>query len=132
MLLTFNILTLEQETNCDPTLMIEYLKHWFTNRNTLPKNKYDRQPKYKSLVGYSFLLNPVDFFKDTKTDIIFRSQYLRLAGRRDLSLYRRYKDLTLDLSFYSDLDRDTIVHNPLLKVQNNKLHFKYEEISNGH
>lgn len=78
--------------------------------------------------GSSFLLEP-DYIliQDTTTDPDFKVQYLKLAGRRDLHLYKTYKSITLPLSYYSDIDLKLLNYNPLLKLKNNNLHFKYEE-----
>jgi hypothetical protein len=41
-------------------------------------------------------------------------------------LYKLYKVTHLDLSYFKDLDLDTLAHNPLLKITQNKIYFKYE------
>ncbi len=79
-----------------------------------------------SLVGHSYLLNPKEFFEDKSTDIIFRVQYLKLAGMRDYGLYKQYKYTGLQTSFFPDLAYDNIKHNPLLIIKPTEILFKYE------
>lgn len=79
-----------------------------------------------SLVGHSYLLNPKEFFEDKSTDIIFRVQYLKLAGMRDYGLYKQYKYIGLQTSFFPDLAYDNIKHNPLLIIKPTEILFKYE------
>ena len=78
------------------------------------------------LVGHSYLLNPKEFFEDKTTDIIFRVQYLKLAGMRDYGLYKQYKYIGLQTSFFPDLAYDNIKHNPLLIIKPTEILFKYE------
>lgn len=123
-MLFFNVLALEAQTQCDPQQMLEKLYLHYTKK-LIPKSKFSAKP-LPNLVGYSFLVNPQDFFNDKTTDIIYRSQYIQLAGRRDYSLYKYYKHSYLDLTFFQDLDTTIISHNPLLTIDNNKINFKYE------
>jgi hypothetical protein len=123
MALFFNLELLETESGCDPKLMLSMLERHFTKK-LIPKNHYELN-NFKNLVGHSFLLNAKPLFSDT-SDIAYKAQYIRLAGRRDYSLYKLYKVIYLDLSYFKDIDLDTIKHNPLLLIQQNKIHFKYE------
>jgi len=79
------------------------------------------------LNGLSFLKNAKDFFLDKNVDILYRAQYIDLAGRRS---YQQYKDLNytyLDLTYYPDININAITYNTLLIIKNNKIYFKYEE-----
>jgi len=79
------------------------------------------------LYGNSYLINPEQLFFDRSVDVLFKAQYIQLAGRRS---YQHYKDLGykyLDLSYYPDLNLQAIKYNPLLITENNKIYFKYEE-----
>ena len=131
MILFFNILILEQETQCNPDYMLQALKfHW--QKRTIAKSKYDvYKPIKKSLAGSSFLLNPEDFFKDKTTDIRYLTQYLRLSARRDYALYKSHKIKYLDLTYFSDLNLSAVESNPLLEIKNKQIKFKYEELTNG-
>lgn len=126
MALFFDIYKLEEQSCNDPKLFIPMLYyHW---NKAAPLTKYNRSLRSKvSLTGNSFLLNPSDFFNDRTTDDLFRVQYLKLAGRRDLSLYKMYNYKGLQTSFFPDLIYDSIKHNPLLEIKHNEILFKYEE-----
>jgi len=92
--------------------------------NMLYKHYKRNDPK---LNGLGFLKNAQDFFLDKNVDILYRAQYVDLAGRRS---YQQYKDLKythLDLTYYPDLNINAITYNPLLTIKNNKIYFKYEE-----
>jgi hypothetical protein len=126
MVLLFNLNILEQKTQCDPEKLVKVLE-LFYNKKTIPKNSSSMRP-INNLHGHSFLLNPALLFQDKYTDIQYKSQYIRLAGRRDYSQYKYYNTKYLDLSYYADLNLAVLKHNPLLTINENKLHFKYEEI----
>ncbi len=80
-----------------------------------------------SLTGNSYLLNPSDFFNDRSTDDLFRVQYIKLAGRRDLTLFKLHNYRRLQTSYYPDLIYDSIKHNPLLEITKSEIIFTYEE-----
>lgn len=122
----FNLETLERETQCDPVQMVELLRlHWL--KKPIPKNNRSKFKPLSNLFGNSFLIGASEFFKDKTTDVIFKSQYIQLAGRRDYSAYKFYGTTYLDLSYFADLDLLKIKHNPLLTITENKIYFKYEE-----
>ncbi len=123
MALFFNLELLESESKCDPKLMLSMLERHF-GKKLIPKNNRDRN-NYRNLAGHSFLLNATPLFDDPP-DIAFKAQYIRLAGRRDYSLYKLYRATYLDLSYFKDIDLDAIKQNPLLDIQQNKIYFKYE------
>lgn len=126
MALFFDLKTLEAQSCNDPTLFISMLYfHWNKAAPLTKRNKYERSKV--SLAGYSYLLNPYDFFKDNITDIIFKVQYIKLAGMRDYTLYKYYKYSGLQRSFFPDLAADNIKHNPLLIIQPTEILFKYEQ-----
>jgi hypothetical protein len=128
MTLFFNIKVLEKETDGDLDYLIVALEQWY-KKETIPKNARQKyKPLKKSLSGLSFLLNPDKFFKDKNTDVIFRAQYLKLAARRDYTLYKLYGLRTLDLSFFPNINLELIEANPLISIKNKHLHFKYEDI----
>lgn len=130
MTLFFNLQTLETKTECNPQKLVESLKLHFLGK-TLPKNARDTVKPIKNLVGTSFLLNAAPLFADKTTDIVYKAQYIRLAGRRDYVLYKLYSYRYLDLSYFLDIDLNALKYNPLLTITENKIHFKYEEITNG-
>jgi len=113
-LFTFSLSKLENMTNSNQIKLVELLEYYYKGF------------KYK-LAGNNFLINPAELFFDRNTDILFKAQYIRLAGRRS---YQQYKDLGykhLDLSYFPDLNLQIIKYNPLLTIKNNKIYFKYEE-----
>ena len=79
----------------------------------------------KALYGDSFLINPLPLFKN-KADSLYIIQYIILASKRSYFLYKQYRIKYLDLTLYPDIDIASIKSNPLLKIENNKLHFIYE------
>jgi hypothetical protein len=126
MALRFNLNLLETETLGDAKRLVELL--WLHySKKTIPKSFRSRKP-LNNLLGNSFLLNAASLFKDRSTDVIFKAQYIRLAGRRDYANYLYYGHTYLDLSFFQDIDLDAIKHNPLLTIKENKIYFKFEEI----
>lgn len=127
MAILFNIETLERETKCNPEYMLVALQHYY-NGKTVPSNVYEKyKPIKTSLKGSSFLVNPKALFDDKTTDIIYKAQYLRLAGRRDYLLFRHYGIKYLDLTFLPEISIDSIKLNPLLTINKNIVTFKYEE-----
>lgn len=113
-LLKFDLVKLKNISNNNPKKLIVILyKHY-----RLTNNK---------ITGSNFIINPSKFFSDRNIDILYKAQYIELAGRRS---YQHYKDLGykhLDLSYYPDLNKNAIKYNPILKIENNKIYFKYEE-----
>lgn len=126
MTLFFNLQTLEAKTKNNPKLLVDTLQLHFLNK-TLPKNARTQAKPLLNISGNSFLLNAAPLFADKITDIIYKAQYVKLAGRRDYLLYKLYGDKTLDLSYFLDINIDYIKHNPLLTITNNKIKFKFEE-----
>lgn len=122
----FNLYKLEQHTECDPEKLVKVLELYF-QKKTIPKNVHTKVKPIQGLFGNSYLLNARDLFSDKNTDIGFKSQYIRLAGRRDYYQYRYYNIKYLDLSYYSDINLNAITPNPLLTITDNKIYFKYEE-----
>lgn len=120
-MLFFNWINLVRESGSNPSKTISILNDYNNNRIL----KYGLKRK---LVGNSFLLNAKEILNDKNTDILYIYQYILLAARRDYYLYKLYGVRTLPLSYYPDIDKSTIVHNPLLKIQNNEIYFKYEEL----
>jgi len=126
MTLFFNLTLLENNTQCDPIKLVEQLRLHFI-RKAIPKNQYTKIKPIFNLTGNSFLIKPSLFFADKNTDIVYKAQYIRLAGRRDYAIYKHYGHRYLDLSFFSDIDLNAIKSNPLITIKENKIYFKYEE-----
>lgn len=126
MILFFNLSVLEAETLGNPKQMVEKLRLFYTKKQ-IPKNSYSKVKPIRNLIGNSYLINPDGFFADNITDIIYKSQYIQLAGRRDYSSYKLYNVKYLDLSYFKDIALDNIKTNPLITITQNKIYFKYEE-----
>jgi hypothetical protein len=126
MALFFDINKLEEQSGNDTKLFLNMLYfHW---NKAIPLNKSNKFLRSKvSLIGNSYLLNPQDLFSDQFTDELFKVQYIKLAGRRDYSLYRMHKYCRLPTSYFPDLIYDSIKHNPLLEITQKEILFKYEE-----
>lgn len=124
MALFYNIHLLEQFSKGNPATIMELLTDWH-NKKTIAKNSKDKfVPRNYS--GSNFLLNPSDFLNDKRTDIYFRLQYLRLSSLRNYADYKLFGQTWLDTTLYPDLNRQAIQQNPLLTINNTKIHFKYE------
>lgn len=126
MALFFNLKTLEAQSCNNPSLFLSMLYfHW---NKAIPLSKDNQHKRSKvSLVGYSFLLNPYDFFHDETTDLLFKVQYVKLAGLRDYTLYKHYRYTGLQTSFFPDIITSNIKHNPLLIIKPTEILFKYEQ-----
>ena len=122
--LFFNLQTLESQSDNDSNKFMAMLEYHFSKRLPSKYSKY--KPSKVSLAGGSYLLNPLDLFNDKSTDILFKIQYIKLAGRRDYSLYKLYRYKALQLSYYPDIMLDAIKHNPLLNITQSEILFKYE------
>lgn len=126
MALFFNLQTLETQSLNDANKFMAMLEYHYSKRLPSKYSKY--LPSKIPLNGTSYLLNPLALFNDKSTDILYKLQYIKLAGRRDYSLYKLYKYKALQLSYYPDIIYDTIKHNPLLTITPTEITFKYEEI----
>jgi hypothetical protein len=78
------------------------------------------------MVGSSFLLNPEPLFK-SNVDVLYIMQYIKLAAKRDYSLYKYYGVKSLPLSYFPDINLGVIKTNPLLKITPTEIFFEYEE-----
>ena len=126
MALFFNLQTLETQSQNDANKFMAMLEYHYSRRLPSKYSKY--LPSKVPLNGGSYILNPLALFNDKSTDILYKLQYIKLAGRRDYSLYKLYKYKALQLSYYPDIIYDTIKHNPLLIITQTEITFKYEEI----
>ena len=125
MALFFNLQNLEAQSCNDSYKFMAMLEYHYSKR--LPSKYSEYKPSKVSLNGGSYLLNPQDLFSDKSTDILYKIQYVKLAGRRDYSLYKLYQYKALQLSYYPDLVLEAIKYNPLLNITQSDITFKYEE-----
>lgn len=125
MTLFFNLKTLEEESCNDVNKFMWIL--WYHYSKKVPSLRAKYKPAKLSLAGTSFLLAPQSLFEDKSTDIMYKVQYVRLAGLRDYSLYKQYKYRSLMTSYFPDLKYESIKHNPLLTITPTDISFKYEK-----
>ena len=96
-----------------------------------PVNRYDRKFKFwtKSFHGNSFLVNPKPIFiqrrRYSDSELV---QYAGIASLRNYFEYQKTKDTTLDLLHFNG-NEDSIKNNRLLRIENNRIHFLFEEIT---
>lgn len=126
MTLFFNLEMLEKEAGNNLKKFLAILEAFHNKK--LPSNRRGALcRKQINLVGSCYLLNPDPLFKLTNTDIIFIIQYIKLAARRDYSFYKHFGTKTLLLSYFPDLNIRNISSNPLLKITDKEIFFKFEE-----
>ena len=96
-----------------------------------PRNYRDPLYKYygKDWSGFSFLINPEAIFEKRPqyTDKEW-AEYVGVASYRNLNLYLEAGITTLDLN-HLPMDEDIIKQNRLLKIEDNKIHFRFEEVN---
>ena len=98
-----------------------------------PVNRHDRIYKFwqKSFHGHSFLINPEPLFiqrrRYSDSEI---AQYAGIASLRNYYEYQNTKDTTLDLFLFTG-NQDIIENNRLLWIEDDSIHFKFEEITKG-
>jgi hypothetical protein len=124
MAIFFNLQTLENEAGSDSNKFVALLEYHYSKRVPYKYSKY--KPSKVPLNGSSYLLNPAELFSDKSTDVLYKVQYIKLAARRDYSLYKLYKYKALQLSYYPDIVYDAIKTNPLLNITQSEILFKYE------
>lgn len=122
----FNLKILELEAGSDSEKFLWLL--YYHHTKSIPKNsRVKYKPSKYNLNGTSWLLKPDKLF-ELSIDNNYIVQYIKLAARRSYSFYKFYGIKTLDRSLFPDLNLENIKTNPLLKITNNLIYFKYEEI----
>jgi hypothetical protein len=97
--------------------------------NRLPRNRYDPLYRYyyKDYSGNSYLINPFDLLSNKrKWRLKEIADYVGLASFRNLAVYKLTGDKTLDLA-HCPVSQDALSNNRLLRLENNKIHFYYED-----
>jgi len=126
MICFFNLEILEREAGSDSEKLLWLL--YYHHTKSIPKNsRVKYKPSKYNLNGTSWLLKPDKLF-ELNIDNNYIVQYIKLAARRSYSFYKFYGIKTLDRSLFPDLNLENIKTNPLLKITNNLIYFKYEEI----
>ncbi len=97
----------------------------------IPINKYDPIYKFsqKNFAGTSFLLHPdVLVYESYKYSQRELAEYYAIASVRSLANYIATQQTTLDL-LHLPVDLDLIKNNRLLRVDEQYVHFLYEEVT---
>lgn len=99
--------------------------------NAIPRNKYDDIYKYagKHFNGESFLIHPdVLLHNAYKYDYREIAQYLAVASMRPYADYLVTGEPTLDL-LQCEIEQELFENNSLLRIEDDKVHFLYEEVT---
>ena len=124
-MLFFSIENLERASCSDPIKLIALLKFHMEGK-TIPSKRDKIKPSTISLKGSSFLVNPRPLLNNKSVDPYFIAQYIRLAAKRDYTMYSLYKQTSLPKSYYIDIDFEKLKHNPLFRITDTEIIFKYE------
>lgn len=104
---------------------------YITNR-PVPENKQDPNFDYAKVNwnGSSFLLDPYSVlrFRTYYTEKEL-AEYVGLASYRNYAEYKVNNIITLDL-LYSPIKQDKLKKNRLLRIQEDRIHFCWEEVTN--
>ena len=98
-------------------------------KTTMPRNRFDPLYRYyyMDFTGHSYLLNPQSLlrFRHKYRDKEI-ADYIGLASFRNLGEYKVSGKITLDLP-HCPLGEDAINKNRLLRIENDQVHFLYED-----
>lgn len=126
MTLFFSLENLEKSSAGNSKLFLYQL--WCHHTGKIQKHRNSKlKPSKISLHGNSWILKPDALFDYSSIDPAYLVQYIKLAARRSYSLYSFHGVKYLDLSFFPDISLEKIKTNPLIKINQNKIFFKYEE-----
>ncbi len=128
----YNWKKIRKETNGTVGDIVAVL-YILTYKKEPPINRKDRRFKYwqKSFHGDSFLVNPEPLFIQRRmySDVEI-AQYAGIASLRNYFEYQSRKDTTLDLLHFTG-KQEILTQNRLLRVENGRIHFKFEEVTKG-
>lgn len=121
-MIRYNWKALKIRTKNDPTKVVEFFRHTLQPKMNMPD--YVRRTLLSTSTKDSFLLNNKDFSSNTlRGTILERYWYIYLASKRNYADYAVKGNLWL----YTALCDVDVSNNRLLIINNNKIHFKYEE-----
>ena len=96
----------------------------------VPENKYDPifELSKQSFEGESFMIHPdILLFNAYKYEYREIAQYLALCSLRPISDYQATGKIDLD-TWRVDLDYELFKDNSLLRIEDDSIHFIYEEV----
>ena len=112
----------------DATVIFKIFKMMVTDQ--IPDNKYDLLYKfnYINFIGASFLIHPdVLLYYSYKNSHVEIAQYLALASLRPLADYYATGETSLNLAI-CEVDVTLFLDNRLLHIDDERVHFIYEEV----
>ena len=127
-MLLYNWQKIFEEANGDASNVFRIFKMIVTDQ--LPINKYDKIYKFSHLtfLGQSFLVHPdVLLYNSYKHSHVEIAQYLALASLRPYADYLATGKTTLD-SILCTVAPELYTENRLLSIEDNQIHFLYEEV----
>lgn len=114
--------TLKRHTNNDPIKVVDYFKH--VTNPTMKMPSYVKRILLSKTTKDSFLLNNRDFCSNSlRGTIIERYWYIYLSSKRNYADYA----LKGNSGLHKGLCDVAITDNKLITLNNNQIHFKYEE-----
>tara|TARA_B100000035_G_C20989004_1_gene549290 strand:+ start:259 stop:666 length:408 start_codon:yes stop_codon:yes gene_type:complete len=117
-----------EKSEGDASVVFTIFKMMVTDQ--IPKSKYDKiyRFSYINFIGGSFLIHPdVLLYNSYKYSHVEVAQYLALASLRPLSDYFVSGKTSLDLNLV-EVDIELFIENSLLRIEDNEVHFLYEEV----
>ena len=117
-----------EKSQGDASVVFTIFKMMVTDQ--IPKSKYDKiyRFSYINFIGVSFLIHPdVLLYNSYKYSHVEVAQYLALASLRPLSDYFVSGKTSLDLNLV-EVDIELFIENSLLRIEDNEVHFLYEEV----
>ena len=99
-------------------------------KKSLPRNRFDPLYKYSNInfIGNNFMVHPdvllFNAYKYSQKEI---AVYYALISLRNIAEFRTIKKITLDPAF-CPVELDSIRENRLLRIDNDSIHFIYEEV----
>lgn len=104
---------------CSPLIEIPRI---LRSKNVITKDygKYSYSINYRVKIKLSYISNRL-FLLDPKATIKDKVQYLKLLGYRSI----KDKNTWIQADIVSDISK--VCNNPLIKIQDDKIHFKYEK-----
>lgn len=98
---------------------------------TKPKSKMDKLYRFSTMdfSGMSYMLNPEKLLEFSHCYTLKEiAEYIALASYRNYSEYTMSGDCSLKLT-QSPVAKEKLKSNRLLRIENNKIHFLFEEVT---